>query len=146
MVLCWIALPVFALLGLFSLKYRRLTKEAFYCLSRKIQRRPCTSSLDERIRGDVTGSLMKFSPSIAKGFYKHYKAIVFITLIITILSTVFAVIGIYNYVQYGNCNGKDSSEFCIIDKALNDTKEEKNPLIVLPNISCNHSFPWLYSE
>lgn len=114
MVLCWIALPILAILGIFSAKYRKLTAESFDCLFRGITFRKCRSNLDERIKSDITGKLMKRSPTAAKWFYRNYKIIGVIILIIMILSLYFTVTGVYNYVKYGNCNGKDSDGFCII--------------------------------
>lgn len=117
MVLCWIALPVFVFLGLFSVKYRRLAKESFECLWRTAIFRPCKSSLDERLRTDITGKLIKRTPRVARFFYHKYKLIAFIFLILMLASTYFTGAGIYNYIRYGNCNGQDSSAFCIINAA-----------------------------
>ncbi|MEK6858534.1 MAG: hypothetical protein AABX53_01320 [Nanoarchaeota archaeon] len=118
MVLCWIALPVFVLLGLFSVKYRRLAKESLDCIWRMTTFRPCRSSLDERLRSDITGTLMKRTPRLARLFYHQYKVISILFLILMIASTYVTGIGIYNYIQYGNCNGADSTAFCVINAAL----------------------------
>lgn len=131
MVLCWIALPVFVFLGLFSVKYRKLAQESLECIWRITTLRPCKSSLDERIRSDITGKLMKRTPKIAKIFYTHYKIIAILVLILMIVSTYFTAVGVYNYIQYGNCNGADSTAFCIVNAALG----EKNP----PSITSNKS-------
>ncbi len=117
MVLCWIALPVFAFLGLFSLKYRQLTKDSLECLFKTLTLRKCSSGLDDRIKANITGKLMTKSPASAKFFYNNYKLISVIILIVMIVATYFTSVGIYNYVKYGNCNGSDSSEFCIIGAA-----------------------------
>ncbi|NCN99492.1 hypothetical protein GW923_04930 [Candidatus Pacearchaeota archaeon] len=113
MVLCWIALPVFALLGIFSAKYRRLTKESLDCMFRTVTLRKCRSGLDERIKGDVTGKLMRFSPGLAKGFFRYYKIIAWIILIIFIWSAYASALGMYNYYKHGNCNGVEGG-FCIL--------------------------------
>ncbi len=118
MVLCWIALPVFVLLGLFSVKYRRLAKESLNCIWRMSTFRPCRSSLAERLRSDITGTLMKRTPRLARFFYHNYKIVSILFLILMIASTYFTGIGIYNYMQYGNCNGADSTAFCVINAAL----------------------------
>lgn len=115
MVLCLLALPIFAILGLFSLKYRKLTKESLDCMFRTVTLRKCRSGLDERIKSDVTGKLMKVSPRIARGFYKNYKLISWIIILLFVWATYISAIGIYNYYAYGNCNGENSSEFCILN-------------------------------
>lgn len=114
MVLCWIALPFLAIMGIFSVRYRKLAVESFDCLFRNVTFRKCRSGFDERIKSDITGRLMKISPVLGRGFYRNYKIIVIIILIITILSFYFSAVGIYNYVMYGNCNGENSNGFCVI--------------------------------
>jgi len=125
MVLCWIALPIFAILGIFSVRYRRLAVESLKCLWLSIALRPCQSTLDEVIRSDVTGALMKKSPRAARLFYNNYKAIVAIILVVMVLSTYFTAVGVYNYAKYGNCNGLDSGAFCIINTAFGNAPEAK---------------------
>jgi glutaredoxin len=115
MVLCLLALPVFALLSIFSIKYKKLTADAIECLFKTIQLRKCESGLDDRMRADFTGRAMNLSPKFAQFFYNHYKIISWIILIIFIWSFFTSTIGIYNYIQYGNCNGPESNEFCVFD-------------------------------
>ena len=115
MVLCWIALPVFAFLGIFSAKYRNLTKESLECLFRTATLRKCKSGLDDRIKSDITGKLLRFSPKLGKVFYKNYKLLTWILLIIFIWSGYVGIVGFYNFVNYGNCNGPDSTGFCLLD-------------------------------
>ena len=121
MVLCWIALPIFAILSIFSLRYRKLTVDALDCLFRNITLRKCSSGLDDKIRGDVTGTFLKFSPSLAKVFYKNYKIISWIMFISLLLSFYFGVAGVHNYLKYGNCNGPNSNEYCIFNSIENLT-------------------------
>ena len=115
MVLCWIALPVFAVLGIFSVRYRKLTLDSLDCIFRTVTLRKCNSGLDDKIRSDVTGTFLKVSPRTAKFFYKNYKIIAWILLIIFLWSFYASSVGIYNYAKYGNCNGPDSDGFCIFD-------------------------------
>jgi hypothetical protein len=117
MVLCLLALPVFAVLSIFSVKYRRLTKDALECLFKTVTLRKCTSGLDDRIRSDITGTFLKYSPKTARFFYKNYKIISWIILILFLLSTYFSAVGVYNYAKYGNCNGAQSTAFCVIKSA-----------------------------
>ncbi|MBU0907801.1 MAG: DsbA family protein [Nanoarchaeota archaeon] len=115
MVLCWIALPVFAVLAIFSARYRRLTVESLECLFRTATLQKCQSGLDDRMKSQITGKLLRFSPASARFFYKHYKIISFVLLIVFIWSTYISAVAIYNYIEYGNCNGPDSDGFCILD-------------------------------
>jgi glutaredoxin len=122
MVLCWLALPIFALLGIFSVKYRRLTIESLECLFKTLSLQKCKSGLDDRIRSDITGKLMKRSPLLAKIFYKNYKIIAIIILILFIWSAYISADGIYNYINYGNCNGPEETGFCIFDPTNSHSK------------------------
>ena len=117
MVLCLLALPIFAVLAIFSVKYRKLTKDSLECLTKTVTFRKCSSGLDDRIRSDITGTFLKFSPKTARFFYKHYKVISWIILILFLLSTYYSAVGVYNYAKYGNCNGEQSTAFCIINSA-----------------------------
>lgn len=115
MALCLIALPIFAILGIFSIKYRKLAKDSLHCLFRTATLRKCESGLDDQIKAGITGRLLKFSPPAAKFFYRHYKLISLLILALFIWSGVEGVAGTINYVKYGNCNGPESSGFCIFD-------------------------------
>lgn len=118
MVLCWIALPVFLFLSIFSVKYRRLTAEALDCIWRTAIFRPCRSNLDERLRSDITGKLIDRNPRLARFFYNNYKLISFIFIALMLVSAYLTGAGVYNYIKHGNCNGADSKTFCVINAAL----------------------------
>jgi protein-disulfide isomerase len=114
MVICIIALPVLAIFGLFSLRYRMLAAEAFRCLFRTVQLKPCDTGLDLRIKSKFTAKLMWF-PWLARGFYRHFEILSWIFVILLVLSIAGAGYGIYNYAKYGNCNGPDNTSFCIFN-------------------------------
>lgn len=126
MVLCWLVLPVFAFLGIFSVKYRRLTKESLECLFKTMTFHRCDSGLDQKIKSRVSGQLLKFSPGLARGFYKHYKIISLILLIVFLWSTYSSGIAVYNYVVHGTCNGPDSSAFCVFNSFGGSESESVN--------------------
>jgi len=115
MVLCLLALPLFAILGIFSIQYRKLAKDALECLFSTVTFRKCKSSLDDRIKADLTGRVLKLSPKMASFFYAHYKILSWIIMIIFLWSMYTSAVGVYNYANYGNCNGPDDVGFCILD-------------------------------
>ena len=140
MVLCWIALPILAMLSIFSAKYRRLTKESFECLFKTIVFKKCQSKLDQKIRSDISGTILRFSPSLAKAVYKYYIIFTLAFMALFIWSLIIGGIGVYNYVQYGNCNGPDSDGFCIFDPSgqyvgTSDTDIIVPDHIVIPEVS-----------
>ncbi len=114
MVICIIALPILAIMGLFSLRYKILAKEAFHCLFRTFQFKPCNTGLDVRIKSKFTAKLMWW-PGFARFFYKNFALLSWIFVILALLSVVGTGYGLYNYLAYGNCNGPDSSAFCVFN-------------------------------
>ena len=122
MVICIIALPILAILGLFSLRYRTLAWEAFYCLFRTMAFKPCNTGLDNRIKSKFTAKLM-WSPPIARGFYKYFELLSWIFVILMLASAVASGYGLYNYARYGNCNGPDNNAFGIFNPTGVHTQE-----------------------
>ena len=98
--ICLIALPIFLVLGIFSVKYRILAKEAFDCIFRAITLRKCESKLDQRIKSRITGKILKYHPGTARFFFKNFELLSWIFVALFILSLIFSAIGIYNYAFY----------------------------------------------
>jgi len=137
MVLCFIALPIFLILGIFSVKYRILAKDALECLGRTVTFRKCRSRLDERIKSELTGKILKKSPKIGIFFYKNFQLMSTITVILLVASLFFSITGLVNYVKYGNCYGPESDgAFCIYSEILGDDTTCDNPELCT-NESCS---------
>ena len=113
--ICIIALIVFAILAVFSARYRPLAAEAFDCVFRRITFRKCKSNLDKRLKSQITGKLMKRSKKAGRFVYKYFEVFSWIFLLLLLFSLVQVGISGYNYAVYGNCNGPDSDGFCIFD-------------------------------
>lgn len=127
MVFCIIALPVFLVLGIFSMRYRLLAKEAFDCIFKMATFRPCHSRIDQRMKSGISGRLMKSHPGIARFTYRNFKILSWIFVILIIGSLVFSVWGVVNYAVYGNCNGPVPDSFCVykgLEDGLNPDKIE----------------------
>ena len=117
--ICFIALIIFAILAIFSAKYRAYFKEALDCVARKATLRKCTTSFDKKMKMKVTSKISKRNKTIGRVVYKNFDRITWIitivSIIIMIYSLWFGVLGVYNFYVYGNCNGPDSDEFCVYD-------------------------------
>lgn len=114
--ICIIALVVFAVLGVFSVRYRPLAREAFDCVFRRITLRKCESGLDKRIKGQLTGKVMKRNPLTARWLYRHFELLSWIFIIVLVVSLGYSGVSLYNFALYGNCNGKTNGEgFCLFD-------------------------------
>ncbi|MCR4335576.1 MAG: DsbA family protein [archaeon] len=125
MVVCIIALIVFGILSIFFAKYRPLAKEAFGCMLRTVTLRPCNTGLDKRFQMIVSMKLMKHNQKLGKFVHTHFKSIANVFMIIFLLSIVFTGIGLFNLFIYGNCNGPNSSELCLLNT---ETYSNTNPL------------------
>jgi protein-disulfide isomerase len=116
--ICIIALVVFSILGIFSVKYRQLAAKAFDCVFRRLTLRPCQSGLDRQVKTSVISFFSKKNVKIARLVAKHFEGLSWFFTILMILSIFFSARGIYFYVIYGNCNGENTNDFCVFD-ALN---------------------------
>ena len=132
--ICLIALPVFLILGIFSVRYRNLAKEAFDCVFRRITFRKCHSKLDQRMKSRITGTLLKYHHGTAKFVFKNFELLSWIFTILMIVSLVYSAIGGYNYMKYGNCNGQGSTAFCIF-QGINPIENATNITPCPQNIS-----------
>lgn len=134
MVVCIIALIAFAVLGIFSARYRRLAKEAASCTFKKLTLRPCDTGLDVRIKSNLTAKLINH-PKAAKFVHNNFDTMMTLLFILMILSMAFTgyygIKGVYNYVQFGNCNGPNSNDICIFDIAA------EHPVSRIGALSCN---------
>lgn len=115
MVLCFIALGVFSVLGIFSAKYRAYAKEAFSCVVKKATLRKCDSDLDLRMKSEIVGKLIGVNKSLAGFTNRHFELLSWIFTLLMLISFVYSAYSVYNYVAYGNCNGAESTGFCIFD-------------------------------
>jgi len=122
--ICIIALIVFAILGIFSARYRIIAKEAFNCVFKKITLRKCDTGLDVRLKSEITGKFLRFNHNLGKIVYKYFEVFSWIFLILTIATLFFTFRGLYNYAAYGNCNGPDSNQFCIFDPLGTNTPQD----------------------
>ena len=140
MVLCFIALPVLLIFGVFSVKYRKLALEAFQCAFRAVTLRKCQSNFDEKLKGYITGKLIKKSPKFGLLIYRNFQIISLIFVIILVLSAYFAVDGFINYRKYGNCYGLGNDDFCVYDVLLNGNNSNCTSPETCTNELCNCDF------
>lgn len=119
--ICIIALVVFSILAIFSVKYRPLAAEAFDCVFRKVTFRKCRTNLDQRLKSQITGKLLKKSPVLARFVYKRFELLSWIFVILFFASLAYSAYGGYNYYLYGNCYGpEDTGGFCIYNALEGD--------------------------
>ncbi len=113
--LCLVALIIFSILGIFSLTHRQLAKEAFDCVFKNITLRPCDTSFDEKIKGQVLGKLINKSPRLAKNINRFWKPLSWILTILFFTSLFFSARGVYNLAIYQTCDPANP-ENCILSE------------------------------
>lgn len=127
MVLCLIAAAVFLVLSVFSAKYRPLTKEAIRCVFRTITFKPCDTGLDEQLKAEIVSSILKFSPKAAKIINKNFTILSWIFVILTFASFAYMIYGGYNFYVYGNCDGPNATQACILNDLTGDYGRFSSP-------------------
>ncbi|MFB6088566.1 MAG: DsbA family protein [Candidatus Aenigmatarchaeota archaeon] len=110
--ICIVSLVVFALLGLFSARYRSLSKEAFDCVFNRIRLSPCESGLDKRVKSKIIGKVFKKNKKLAGFLSRYFEIFSWGLVLLMFISLAFGANGLYNYYQYGNCNGPRSTASC----------------------------------
>ncbi|MDP7141090.1 MAG: thioredoxin domain-containing protein [Candidatus Woesearchaeota archaeon] len=110
--ICVIALIVFSVLGIFSATHRKIAIEAFDCVFRRVTFRKCTSNLDQRLKSQITGRLMRKNVRLARIVFKNFEIISWTLLIVFFSSMIYSGYAAYNYAVYGNCYGPESDAFC----------------------------------
>ena len=115
MALCFVALIVFSILGVFSSYYRGLAKEAFLCVFNKSTGKKCDAEFDRTIKAQISAKIGRISPILAKKTLQHFTAISYIFVIVFLISTIYIIYGGVNFYLYGNCYGLESASFCLFD-------------------------------
>lgn len=120
---CVAAFIVLALISVFSAKYRKLTKEAWGCVAKKITFRPCDSNFKDDVKNSILARVVIKRPKMVKFTSIAIEVGAFLIVALTIWSLLVAFkSGISLYV-YGTCEPSnaascslDSTESCSIDK------------------------------
>jgi protein-disulfide isomerase len=120
MVLCIIAFFVFAVMSIFSAKYRPLAREGFRCVFRTLMLKPCDTGLDERIKAEVVAGVLRYSPPLAKMVNRHFTLLSWLFVLITVVSLAYTAMGVYNFYFYGNCDGPQALGACILNDITGD--------------------------
>lgn len=127
MVFCFVALVVFGVLGIFSASHRRLAKEAFDCVFRRVTLRACESDFDRKMKTKISTGLLKYNKSIARFFFKYFEWISWALVVLTVASALLVLAGVYNFAAFGNCNGP-AGGFCLYNSLLPNAGKDPSAL------------------
>lgn len=103
--ICVVALITFSVLGIFNLRFRRLSYEAFECVLRRLTLQPCETRLDERIKSKIMGKILPRSPFLARLLDRYLIEVLSWIFVVTFfVSLLIAVNSLYNLVRFGSCS------------------------------------------
>lgn len=108
---CIAAFLILAILGIFSARYRRLAKDAWKCVSRKVTFRKCDTTFKEDLKSRLLGELIIKRPRLAKFLEKWLEVLAFIFVVLSIWSLFVVVKSGLNLYVYGTCN-PNNAESC----------------------------------
>ncbi|VVB66843.1 Thioredoxin [Candidatus Norongarragalina meridionalis] len=117
MVFCLFAVAIFAVLGLFSAKYRAYASEAWSCAFKTMTLRKCDTGFDEKMKSKIVAKILPYSAATARFVHEQFVAISWILVASTLVSGIMVAQAAYNTYAYGNCNGPDATEACIFNPA-----------------------------
>jgi len=115
MVLCIIAMIIFAILGIFSAKYRIQAKKAFSCTFRMITFRPCITNFDQEMRVKIVAPLMDKHKKTARFIYKYFKVLSIIFVVLFFASLAYSSYAIYNLAVHGDCTPNNEDDQCFFN-------------------------------
>lgn len=120
MVLCIIAFAVFSVMSIFSAKYRPLAREGLRCVFRTVTFKPCDTGLDDRIKAELVSGALRFSPSAARVMNRHFTTFSWLFVLLSLGSLAYSAYGVYNFYHYGNCDGPQAINGCVLNDITGD--------------------------
>ena len=124
---CFIGLIIFSILGIFSITHRKLAKEAFNCVFRRITFKPCDTGFDQKIKGRVIGKLLNFSPKLAKIVYRLWEPLSWGLVILFFVSLFFSIKSGYNLIKYKTCNPNNPNNCLLTSKEKCSSSDHCKP-------------------
>jgi len=113
--ICLATFIIFSVLGIFSLKYRILAREAFRCVFRRVTLRPCDTSFNQKIKAKITAKLLsKKKIKLAHILHKYFELLSWIFTILLFLSLFFSAKKVFNLVKFGTCDPNSAS--CVFNR------------------------------
>ncbi|MDO8625468.1 MAG: thioredoxin domain-containing protein [Candidatus Diapherotrites archaeon] len=102
-------------MGIFSASHRKLAKEAWTCVFRTVTLRKCESNFDQKMKTKISVGLLKYNKTLGKLVFKHFNALSWILVAFTVISIAGIGVGIYNWGVFGNCNGANTNDLCLLN-------------------------------
>jgi len=111
--LCVASLIVFAVLGLFSARYRRLAGKAWRCVLRRVVFKPCDVNFQEEVKSRLLGALIFRAPRLARLVDRWSGLLSLLFVAASLASLLLALNGGLNLLVYDTCDRNDT-ESCAL--------------------------------
>ena len=111
---CIAAFIVFAIIGIFSLKYRQLAKKAWYCTAKRLTFRPCDSSFKDDVKASILSKVLIKHPKMIKKADIAIEITAAIIVILTFWSLLVLVRSGLDLFVYGTCDPHEAQS-CVLD-------------------------------
>jgi len=131
--ICFLAMLVFGILGIFSATHRAYAVEAFDCVFRRVTLRKCNTAFDKKMRMKVSTGLMKRNRALGAFAFRHFEVISWFFTAMLIVSLLYSAYGIYNLAVYGTCT-PENPDACILTPPVID--EGQTCACVEGEVSC----------
>jgi protein-disulfide isomerase len=112
---CIVAFVILSIIGIFSASHRKLAREAWDCVFRRLTLKPCDTGFDTKVKSKILGKLLTKSPQVARFVSRRFEVLSWALMLVMLVSTGYFVRGFYNFYAWGHCDGPDSSGFCVFD-------------------------------
>lgn len=112
---CIISFIVLSILGIFSASNRELARESLDCVLRRVTLRPCNTGFDEKMKAKILGVVITRSEGAARFLNRFFEPLSWAFFILLLASSIWSIRGAFLFYATGNCNGDNSSAFCVFD-------------------------------
>lgn len=120
---CIAAFIVLAIISIFSVRYRKMAKQAWSCTLHRVTFRPCDTSFKEETKSKLLSHVAMRAPKLVKYADFIIEFLSFVLVILTVWSLYVAMLALLNLFVWGTCNPNNASscsltsETCSIETA-----------------------------
>ncbi len=118
---CIAAFIIFAILGIFSAKYRSLAKKAWGCTLRKMTFRPCDINFQEEAKARLLGKLIITKPRLARFLDRWIGVFASVFVILSVWSLLVVFNSGLNLLVYDTCNPNNAESCSLAGEACGVT-------------------------
>ena len=123
---CIAAFIILAIISIFSVKYRKMAKQAWSCTLHRVTFRPCDTSFKEETKSKLLSHVANRTPKLVKFADFVIEFLSFVLVILTVWSLYVAFMALLNLFVWGTCNPNNASscsltsETCSIETVRKD--------------------------